>query len=704
MKILTLIFALSIYLCNAQGPIASYPLDNQQAIDYANGLNGVLMGGAFACDDRYGNKCAAIYFNGVDAYIEVPHSTVFNSISNAYSISFWFKIDVGESNYLTAVCKGASPAETYLNPHFRLQYFQFNSNSTVSINSDFTEYDVDYLSHIMPNGNWNFYTVTYDGSSVKSYLNNVKISDIAYNGILLTNYDPLYIARDIPGSDEFFKGALDDIKIYDRAITEAEITNLFIEKNNQHLLPDFELCTPDNLIVCTDGSSCSTQVVYPDPKLVINCKVKVELKQVSGLNSGSQFQMGEHIVSYRAISETGYNKTISFKIIVKDNKPPIILSSRDTTVMIAYNQDSISVNYLLPVFNDKCSKVTLKLTSGKKPGKYFRAGINKITYEAVDIAGNKSTTTITITVNKKPAPNAVKPKPAIAIKVAQRKKYSDTLLINDKGKCGALFKVKYSDTNDFISNATAGSFYSVGRFPIIIKNKASDFKDTFNLVVLDKEPPIIKCSKDTIIYINDNLNFVEFEAKLPSSEDNCGVDTIYEINNIEGNYKFPIGITALEYKAIDIAGNSIACKRNIEVVKVDKPLAKMSALGSFTFLPDTLKFNTKFITIRIYDNKQEDNDTVSIYFNGNEIIKRQEIRNKSNGTIVRAIQLSYNGNNELTFKAWNLGGIPPNTLKIEFFEGDITQMPDALKKQKPLFVKIISSTPEQGSGLFLHVK
>jgi hypothetical protein len=31
-------------------------------------------------------------------------------------------------------------------------------------------------------------------------------------------------------------------------------------------------------------------------------------------------------------------------------------------------------------------------------------------------------------------------------------------------------------------------------------------------------------------------------------------------------------------------------------------------------------------------------------------------------------------------------------------------MPDALKKQKPLFVKIISSTPDEGSGLFLQVK
>jgi hypothetical protein len=704
MKILTLIFALTIYLCNGQGPIVSYPLDNEQAIDYINGLNGVIKGGAYSCDDRFGNKCAAIYFNGIDAYIEVPHSSFFNSISNAFSISFWFKIDVGESNYLTAVCKGASPTETFVNPHFRLQYFQFNSNSTVSINSDFTEYDVDYLSHIMPNGNWNFYTVTYDGSTVKSYLNNTKISELPYNGLLLTNYDPLYIARDIPGSDEFFKGSLDDLKIFDRAISEAEISNLFIEKNNQHLLPDFELYTPDNLTVYADPNSCSKQVVFQEPKLGINCNSKVDLKQVAGFKSGSQFQMGEHIVSYRAISESGYNKTISFKIIVKDNNPPIILSSRDTAVMMAYNQDSISVNYLLPVFNDKCSKVTIKLKSGKKPGKYFRTGVNIVTYEATDISGNRSTATVTITVNKMPVLNTVKPKPAISIKVAQRKKYSDTMVINDKDKCGALFTVKYSDTNDLVSNATAGGFYSVGRSQIIIKNKASDFKDTFNLVVLDKEPPSINCLKDTIIYTNDNLGFVVFDAKMPSSADNCGIDSLYEVNNVKGIHKFPLGITELKYKAVDLYGYGAVCNRKVEVVKIDKPLGKMSALGRFTFLPDTLKFNTKYITIRIYDNKQEDQDTVSIYFNGNEIIKRQEIRNKSNGTIVRAIQLSYNENNELTFKAWNLGAIPPNTLKIEFFEGDISQMPDALKKQKPLFVKIISSIPDEGSGLFLYAK
>jgi hypothetical protein len=147
MKILTLIFALYVYICNGQGPIASYPLDNEQAIDYVNGLNGILKGGVYACDDRYGNKCAAIYFNGIDGYVEVPHSPVFNSINAAYSVSFWFKIDAGEKKYLTSVCKGGSSIETYVNPHFRLQYFQFNSNSTISINSDFTEYDIDYQIH-----------------------------------------------------------------------------------------------------------------------------------------------------------------------------------------------------------------------------------------------------------------------------------------------------------------------------------------------------------------------------------------------------------------------------------------------------------------------------------------------------------------------------------------------------------------------------
>ena len=704
MRILVLIISLLCSICKGQGPIVSYSFDNEQAIDKINGLNGELKGGAFACSDRFGNKCAAIYFNGIDGYIEVPHSPIFNSINNAFSVSFWFKIDVGESNYLTAVCKGSNLSETSENPHFRVQNFQFTTNSTVSISTDYTQYDIDYLNHVFPSGIWNFYTITYDGYAVKTYLNNIKVFEMPFNGILVPNNDPLFIARDIPGIDEYFKGALDDLKIYNRAINESEILNLFIEKNNQLLLPDFELELPSNLIVYTAPNACAKKVVYSAPKLSINCESKVSLNQVSGLKSGSEFQIGEHIISYSAISETGYNKTVSFKIIVKDNIPPFIVSRKDTTVWLNSNIDSMIVNYLSPVYRDNCSNVKMKLKSGKKSGDYFHEGIHNITFEATDNAGNISTITINVTVKKQITSKSISSNKTITIKTPKRQKYSDSILISDKGKCAASFKLKVLDSNDFIKNPTTRNYYSVGQSTVIINNKRSDYTDTFNLVVLDRELPSLHCLNDTVIYANNNLDYSEFDAELPNSDDNCGIDTIYELNGIKDFAKFPIGLTELQYKAIDLSGNSIMCKRKIEVIKLNNSLSKVNSLGRFSFLPDTLFFSAKYITIRIYDNKQEDNDTVSIYFNGNEIIQRQEIRNKSNATIVRVIQLKNNVNHEMTFKAWNLGGIPPNTLKIEFFEGDISQTPSAFKKQKPKFVKIISSTPDEGSGLFLNTK
>jgi hypothetical protein len=69
--------------------------------------------------------------------------------------------------------------------------------------------------------------VTYDGVKIRFYLNTVPDStepgQVLRFGVV---NEPLYIGADFPGGDEFFKGTIRDVRVYGRALSDAEIKTI----------------------------------------------------------------------------------------------------------------------------------------------------------------------------------------------------------------------------------------------------------------------------------------------------------------------------------------------------------------------------------------------------------------------------------------------------------------------------------------------
>jgi PKD repeat protein len=74
---------------------------------------------------------------------------------------------------------------------------------------------------------WSFIVATYDGTTMKLYIDNELISSIPVSGTM-TNYNQnLRIAKYKGGSEEIFlPGVIDEIRIYNRALNENEIIEL----------------------------------------------------------------------------------------------------------------------------------------------------------------------------------------------------------------------------------------------------------------------------------------------------------------------------------------------------------------------------------------------------------------------------------------------------------------------------------------------
>ncbi len=184
--------------------------------------NGEFIGSLDYDTDRFGNDCSAVIFDGSTNYASITNTLQLQAITTEFSVAVWFKLAADSHPYtqwLTICSKGSDRAESEESPQFRVQA----TLETISMSTDFTE---KLVQRLKPE-KWYFYAVTYDGTKAKVYLNDDLIFNFDYNKSFISNTDALEIGRDMQGKIEFFKGAMDDFRLYNKTITEAEVQELY---------------------------------------------------------------------------------------------------------------------------------------------------------------------------------------------------------------------------------------------------------------------------------------------------------------------------------------------------------------------------------------------------------------------------------------------------------------------------------------------
>jgi hypothetical protein len=107
------------------------------------------------------------------------------------------------------------------------------------------------------------------------------------------------------------------------------------------------------------------------------------------------------------------------------------------------------------------------------------------------------------------------------------------------------------------------------------------------------------------------------------------------------------------------------------------------------------------VTIYMFDDGEEDNDTVSIVYNNQILVNREMIRVRENGMLKRFVTLTSGVENFIAAKAWNTGRFGLNTLKIEVYEGYIENDKRDLRGKKPILTKVLHSRPGTAGGMIL---
>lgn len=214
-----------------QGLIAHYPFTGNANDSSGNSNNGVVYGATLTAG-LLGIPNSAYHFNGISDYIEVPNSPTLTpvlismcavvKIESFYAgpcqgnVIMWkgSNFDVGHYglHLSDAVVDVDCNAVDTLSETF---YPEISGNGTGMLYSPFTA-----------NNTWYCVVATFDGDSSRLYVNgDFKYS--VYTPIPLgTNTDPLDFGHNIynPLYPYWFNGVMDDIRIYDRVLSDAEVS------------------------------------------------------------------------------------------------------------------------------------------------------------------------------------------------------------------------------------------------------------------------------------------------------------------------------------------------------------------------------------------------------------------------------------------------------------------------------------------------
>lgn len=179
-------------------------------------------------------------FDGIDDFVSVPDSASLDL--NHHSVCCWFKTSTTHASETPMVNKGGFISET---TGSNLNYGLW-INSTNKIKGGFEDSaGVDYYvtsPNAYADGVWHFACVTYDGTTLKLYIdgNTTPVATLATTATPETNAQPLVLGRNSNASNRFFNGCIDEVKIFDTAITASEQNEIYntniYEGNASHIV------------------------------------------------------------------------------------------------------------------------------------------------------------------------------------------------------------------------------------------------------------------------------------------------------------------------------------------------------------------------------------------------------------------------------------------------------------------------------------
>jgi hypothetical protein len=291
------------------GPVAAYSFDEGAGTTAADnsgtGNTGTLINGAtWSTTAKFGSAAS---FDGSNDRIDVPDSNSLD-LTSGMTLEAWVR-PTANSSYRTVLLKEVSGELAYAlyaaDSDHGGRSSGWNRIGNVSRFADGTS--------ALPLNTYSHIAVTYNGSSLVFYVNGVATRSTAVTGNIQTSTMPLRIGGNTVWG-EYFQGQIDELRVYNRALSQNEIQTDMVTPINgapaqDTTPPTVSLTAPANGATLSGTATLSADAA--DNVSVVGVQFRVD-----GVNLGSEDTSAPYSRTWDTL--TAGNGTHSLTAVVRD--------------------------------------------------------------------------------------------------------------------------------------------------------------------------------------------------------------------------------------------------------------------------------------------------------------------------------------------------------------------------------------------------
>jgi Concanavalin A-like lectin/glucanases superfamily/Domain of unknown function (DUF1929)/Bacterial Ig domain len=210
--------AVTVTVANAgpAGLVAAYGFNEGSGATVGDasggGANGTLTGASWSTAGKNGG---ALSFNGTSAWVTVPDTAALH-LSTGMTVEAWVR-PAATSGWRSVLTKERGGGLSYA----LYGYAGAAKPPGVYGNTGGSDAGASAGS-ALPLNTWSHLAGSYDGSTLRLYVNGVQVATQPVTGALVSSTAPLRIGGNSVWG-EYFSGLIDDVRVYNRALTPTEI-------------------------------------------------------------------------------------------------------------------------------------------------------------------------------------------------------------------------------------------------------------------------------------------------------------------------------------------------------------------------------------------------------------------------------------------------------------------------------------------------
>ena len=288
------------------GLIGWWPFNGNANDESANGNNGTVNGAVLA-NDRFAIPNACYDFNGSGNYISVPDNGTLLLTNTDFSFNAWVLPSNTTSNHI--FYKGQSAGDNFPKYMFTIN----NNRYAFHINGPGLSTGVWKYSNSIAVLSWQMVTVVKSGGQIYFYKNGVLDTQSVFNNTITnTTGIPVRIGGAEPNGTGWWNGKIDDIGMWNRALTQQEITDLY---NAVNCANNTSITPQSNSLISGSAATFTASTTDPNPSYVWQSDFGQGFQALnnfgnySGVNTATlniaNVQLPNHTQPIRVISTSG---------------------------------------------------------------------------------------------------------------------------------------------------------------------------------------------------------------------------------------------------------------------------------------------------------------------------------------------------------------------------------------------------------------